>query len=100
MPALRCTLLVFARWRHQESSLGFAHASIRPAARALEQCVPDHLKLLWLEARQGALNQPAIVDGPHLVDQRIRVLLEATGRSNTNPERFGGLISRTMFPEH
>jgi hypothetical protein len=57
----------------------------------LEQRVRDHIELLWLKSRQGALDQPAIVDGSHLVDQGVGIPFQGTGRSNTNPERFGGL---------
>jgi hypothetical protein len=64
--------------------------------------VRDYIELLWLKARQGALDQPAIVDGSHLVDQRVRILLEATGRSNANPKRLGGLDEpgSSLKPRH
>src|SRR5512134_1212860 len=88
-------------FRDRSSGMAVRKTLRRPLTRLLgrqlehlEQRVPDHFKLLWLKARQRALNQAAIVDGSHLVDQRVRILLEAIGRSNTNPERFGGLSHR------
>jgi len=45
--------------------------SIARQFQHLEQCVPERVKLLRLEPGQGPLHQPAIVDGSHLIDQRI-----------------------------
>ena len=57
----------------------------------LEQRVPDRIELFRLKARQGSLNQPAIVDGAQLIDQCVRIFLQRTGRADANPEGFGGV---------
>ena len=41
---------------------------LAPQLEHLDQRVRAHLELLWLEARQGPLDQPPIVDGSHLVN--------------------------------
>ena len=66
----------------------------------VEQRVRNHIKLLWLKACYRAPDQPATVDGSHLVDQCIGILFQGTGRSNTNPERLGVLDEPCRERDH
>ena len=41
------------------------------------------------DSHERAPDQPAIIDGPELIDQGIRVPLQVLRRGNPDPERFG-----------
>lgn len=44
----------------------------------------ERRELLRLKSRQRPLHQPAIVDGAHLVDQGVGILLQGPGRSDAD----------------